>query len=133
MKIDIADIKIIDWQKALEQVDNDKQFLYEIVNDLFVEAEECYLKMKIGLLKNNFTQIYDTAHRIKGTANYLSCEQLSKCAQQLEILTKGLSENPLSHEQKKDIYLECKNWINEYEDAIDRVRDEYNFYFFPRK
>lgn len=103
------------------------------MNDLFVEAQECYRQMLLELMKNNFTKIYDNAHRIKGSAMYLRCEQLKHCAQHIELLSKNVSAQTLTEDQRYTLSVKLREWLTEYDGVIVRLREEYNSYFFGHK
>jgi HPt (histidine-containing phosphotransfer) domain-containing protein len=125
---DITSCKIIDWNLTLENVGDDREFLYEIMNDLFFEANECYQKIMVGLLKNDYKSIFEAAHRIKGTALYLSCDQLSICAKEIEILAKYVFENNMTDTQKHSISANIRKSLAEYNDSLDRLRDEFTHF-----
>lgn len=81
------ELKTVDWEGALRQVNNDSVFLDEVFADLVQEALEAQNDIDTSLTglhgENNgdarcshFTEIRKAAHRIRGSAAYLCCDAL---------------------------------------------------------
>lgn len=77
-----------DYYKALEQADGDSEFLsellYEFLSGLPAQIEELLLNVDA----NDAVSIDENAHRIKGTAKYLSAKALADAAYTLEKMGK---------------------------------------------
>jgi HPt (histidine-containing phosphotransfer) domain-containing protein len=81
------ELKTLDWEGALRQVSDDREFLNEVLDDLIVEAltAQADIEKHIEGLNtavtdetrcSHFSEIRKAAHRIKGSAAYLCCEML---------------------------------------------------------
>ena len=79
----------MDFEKLMKNITNDKDFIIEITYDLLEEAKQCYENMISNIKINNFNQFIMFVHRIKGSALYLNCDELVKCARNLEQLGKN--------------------------------------------
>lgn len=66
----------IDWKEALNQVGNDRDFLNEVLQDLLDEAKTAEDDIATAITAQDFGGVMRAAHRIKGSASYLSCEPL---------------------------------------------------------
>jgi HPt (histidine-containing phosphotransfer) domain-containing protein len=78
-------LKVIDWNLALEQVGGEDDFLGEIVRDLLEEAQQSQDKLEDAIDALNFEQVMHEAHKIKGSASYLHCEELTDISLQLQL------------------------------------------------
>ena len=76
LNFDALSLDIINWDSALIQVSGDKKFLEEILQDLLNEADEANLELREAIKACNFEQVGKEAHKIKGGASYLHCEQI---------------------------------------------------------
>eukprot|EP01039_Chlorochromonas_danica_P006092 gene6092-6709_t len=72
--------EIIDYDKAMEQVGGDVDFLKEVLGDLLQEADEAESQLNTYVKEENADEVRKAAHRIKGSASYLFCERLRKVA-----------------------------------------------------
>ncbi len=79
-----TELKIVDWDEALNQVGGDKEFLHEILNDLVTEIDTAQKDIGEGITNKNFDTIMKAAHRIKGSASYLCCERLREVSFRLQ-------------------------------------------------
>jgi HPt (histidine-containing phosphotransfer) domain-containing protein len=76
----------IDWAKAMETVDSDIDFLNEVIGDLLNEAQTSQEEMEAGIAKSDYSAVSKAAHRVKGSASYLCCENLRKISLALQDL-----------------------------------------------
>ena len=74
------DYEIINWEMALEQCDGDEDFL----NELLLEMQEDVCDMKTVFEVSTDTEIMDIAHKIKGIACNLMCDDLANTCSDLE-------------------------------------------------
>ncbi len=72
----MAEAKVINWEGALEQVAGDEEFLNEVLRDLRAEADTAENDLTKAIAENNLDAVMKAAHRIKGSASYLCCDQL---------------------------------------------------------
>ena len=63
-------------ENALEQVAGDQDFLNEVLADLLIESATAEVELQAAINAKNFDGIMKAAHRIKGSASYLCCDQL---------------------------------------------------------
>ena len=68
--------KVINWEGALEQVAGDEEFLNEVLKDLRTEADTAETDLTTAIESKNLDAVMKAAHRIKGSASYLCCDQL---------------------------------------------------------
>lgn len=80
----------IDWKEALLQVGNDRDFLTEVLGDLKDEAKTAQDDIRKAIGDNNtpmnYGDVMRAAHRIKGSASYLSCGPLKDISYELQQL-----------------------------------------------
>lgn len=68
--------QIINWASALEQVADDEDFLKEVLADLITESNTAEEDLADAIKNKNLDGVMKAAHRIKGSASYLCCDQL---------------------------------------------------------
>jgi HPt (histidine-containing phosphotransfer) domain-containing protein len=78
------DFQILNWEEALNQVGGDREFLNEVLQDLFNESEAAEEEISTGIDNKDFSAVQKAAHRIKGSASYLHCEILREISLQLQ-------------------------------------------------
>lgn len=61
----------VDWEKALQAVSDDDEFLQEILDDFIAECNCALDEMEVAFKDSNFTVIMQSAHKIKGSSSYL--------------------------------------------------------------
>jgi HPt (histidine-containing phosphotransfer) domain-containing protein len=119
----------MDFEKIIKNTTDDKDFIIEITYDLLQEAKQCYDDLILNLKINNFNQFIMFAHKIKGSALYLNCNELVKCGKNLEQLGKNVLKinivngvNKISeiNEIKKDI----EHWLDKYDDALHQIKKD---------
>lgn len=74
----------INWDEAMSQVGNDEEFLEEVLQDLLNEAATAETDIAEGIASRNFDGISRAAHRIKGSASYLFCDNLKDVSLKLQ-------------------------------------------------
>ncbi len=75
-------------QEALEEFDNDKEFLSELLNEFVIYVENQIIILRQAIVDNDFEIIKKEAHSIKGGAANIMAKQLSKIAKDLEEIGK---------------------------------------------
>ena len=74
----------IGWAEALDTVNDDKEFLREVLDDLVTELGTAKEEIAAAIKKKDFETIMKSAHRVKGSASYLACHPLKDCAYTLQ-------------------------------------------------
>mmetsp|Transcript_16645 Transcript_16645/g.36927 ORF Transcript_16645/g.36927 Transcript_16645/m.36927 type:complete len:195 (-) Transcript_16645:292-876(-) len=74
----------INWTEAMDQVGGDREFLDEVLQDLLEEARTAEEEIADAIRIEDFSQIMKAAHRIKGSASYLCCEDLKDASLKLQ-------------------------------------------------
>lgn len=117
---------VIDWDKAMEQVGGDVDFLKEVLNDLLNESESAQSDMDAALADKpsaeNFSKIQKAAHRIKGSASYLCCEDLRVVS--LKLQDAGNAASKSTEAEWPDQLTEIKGLFTEYQTAVAILRTE---------
>ena len=113
----------IDWGKAMEQVGEDVEFLEEVLQDLLTEAQTSEEEIAEGIVAQNFEGISKAAHRIKGSASYLHCENLRVVSLELQEcghnahhgkdvnLSAAMSQIKILFERYKKVHQELKDEV----------------------
>lgn len=70
----------------MNQVGDDEEFLEEVLQDLLNEAKTAEDEIAEGIVARNFDVISKAAHRIKGSASYLFCDDLKNVSLSLQDL-----------------------------------------------
>lgn len=78
------ELKVIDWDEAMEQVGGDLEFLNEVLQDLLTESDSAQQEIADAIEAKDFDAIMKAAHRIKGSASYLCCEALKDISLRLQ-------------------------------------------------
>jgi HPt (histidine-containing phosphotransfer) domain-containing protein len=84
----------IDWKEALNQVGGDHDFLKEVLQDLLEEAKTAEDDIGGAIQNRDFGGVMRAAHRIKGSASYLSCDPLRDISYSLQQSGHDGEENP---------------------------------------
>mmetsp|Transcript_29566 Transcript_29566/g.64845 ORF Transcript_29566/g.64845 Transcript_29566/m.64845 type:complete len:115 (+) Transcript_29566:59-403(+) len=77
-------MEYINWSEAMETVNDDKEFLKEVLDDLVTELETAKEEISAAIKRKDFESIMKSAHRVKGSASYLACHPLKDCAFKLQ-------------------------------------------------
>jgi HPt (histidine-containing phosphotransfer) domain-containing protein len=80
---------IINWTTATEQVGGDRAFLQEVIDDLLTEARAAQSEISTAIEAKDFEGVRHAAHRIKGSASYLSCDELQDISLQLQDVSRA--------------------------------------------
>lgn len=70
----------------MNKVGDDEEFLEEVLQDLLNEAQTAEEEIAEGIIAHNFDGISKAAHRIKGSASYLFCDNLKNVSLALQDL-----------------------------------------------
>lgn len=71
---------VIDWTQAEEQVRGDLAFLAEVLGDMLQEADQALGLIRNGIETRQFLVCMKAAHQLKGSASYLYCGDVLRCA-----------------------------------------------------
>ena len=71
-------------KKAIEQCDNDEEFMHEMVGLFRDDLQECIELLTSAFKENNFKELKELSHRIKGQAATLAANDLFEKSKSLE-------------------------------------------------
>lgn len=74
----------IDWESAMEQCGDDKDFLVEMLHELKNELLTNKPKLEIAVDKKDFKEIVEISHLIKGSSGTLMCSEIATSMADLE-------------------------------------------------
>jgi HPt (histidine-containing phosphotransfer) domain-containing protein len=98
---------------------DDRSFIEEILTDFFVELHAAMHDFQdIIDRRDSFADIKQTAHKIKGSASYLSCEKIEKSAELLESLGKQGMSNP-----SKSLWDDIESEYNHFRNCFYSLKD----------
>mmetsp|Transcript_75326 Transcript_75326/g.147827 ORF Transcript_75326/g.147827 Transcript_75326/m.147827 type:complete len:127 (+) Transcript_75326:70-450(+) len=101
----------INWNEAMKYVDGDQEFLDEVLQDLLKEADAAEDDINDGLARNDFYKIGKAAHKVKGSALYLSCENIARVSKYMQNWGDDADKDPsLRTEYKKKIIAAFEEW-----------------------
>jgi CheY-like chemotaxis protein len=83
-KVD-ASLPLIDWELALETVDNDRELLSEIYDAVFIEIPPLLEKLSLAIEHQDTETIQRAAHSIKGGASGLAAIRTQQAAAAIEV------------------------------------------------
>ena len=83
----------IDYNTALDEFDNDKEFLDEVIYEFLKTVGNQIKQIEIAINAEDYGIIQKEAHSIKGGASNLMTDNLSKSAHELEIIGKAKDSN----------------------------------------
>jgi len=109
----------IDWKEALKQVGDDRDFLNEVLSDLMEEAKTAEDDILDAINKEDYGGVMRAAHRIKGSASYLSCEPLKEISYTLQQSGHEGEEG----KAKPELLSRIKNEYNEFKDRLKELRE----------
>lgn len=111
----------MDWRAIKDSVQCDEDFLLEISNDLIDETENAYIEMKKAILKNDINSIFKLAHKVKGTAKYVYCAELSTVCERIQKNAK----DPMTRETIEDLAI----LLEDYNKVLTKLKLEVSNYF----
>ena len=79
-----TDFPPIDMDQALEEFDNDQEFLREVIFDFLQNLKQQITIMRRAIGANDLKTLKQEAHAIKGGAANLTAGKLTKAARELE-------------------------------------------------
>jgi HPt (histidine-containing phosphotransfer) domain-containing protein len=77
-------LPLIDWELALETVDNDRELLSEIYDAVFIEIPPLLEKLSLAIEHQDTETIQRAAHSIKGGASGLAAIRTQQAAAAIE-------------------------------------------------
>jgi HPt (histidine-containing phosphotransfer) domain-containing protein len=113
----------IDWAKAMETVDSDIDFLNEVIGDLLNEAQTSQEEIEAGIAKPDYSAVSKAAHRVKGSASYLCCENLRQVSLSLQDLGTAAHASP-----SPSTVNEIKSLFEKYKDCVVELRKEVEYH-----
>lgn len=124
--------EVVNWEKVLEQVQGDEEFLIEVLGDLLKEARESEVEIAEGIEKRDWDCVSKAAHRVKGSSAYLNCEQMRVCSSNLQ----NLGHDALAAaatEKIDEIARSIISWFAEYRESVNRVESAIKERYGDRK
>ena len=106
----------IDLESALDRTGNDEEFLYELINIYVEDYEEKKHELKTAIEEENYSQIQEIGHSLKGSSANLSLTYMQ--AASLEMEMSGREKNI---EQAKEV---LKKLETEFEVVKDYFADK---------
>ena len=102
----------IDFEKALKEFENDKDFLTEVLEEFIRTVGEQIPKIRQALVSKDADTLKQEAHSIKGGAANLTARELSEAAGALEDIgkTAHFGDGPRAFEAFEQAYLRLKNY-----------------------
>lgn len=123
----------IDWKEALKQVGDDRDFLDEVLRDLMEEAKTAEDDILDAINRKDYGGVMRAAHRIKGSASYLSCEPLKNISYTLqqsghEVEEGKVDEDGNINEGGKVVNLleKIKSEYSEFKERLKELREAVN-------
>jgi HPt (histidine-containing phosphotransfer) domain-containing protein len=111
---------LINWREALETVNDDKEFLQEVLEDLVTELCTAKEEITAAVKRKDFESIMKAAHRVKGSASYLACHPLKDCAFNLQQMGhNGSSDADL--EEIIDEFTKFKKLVEDTEEEMKNM------------
>lgn len=106
----------IDWSKALETVDGDRELLRDVLIAVIDENRELLEQMKTGAAEGKPEELKIAAHTFKSSTRMLGSEEVGQTAEEIE---------QLGHDGVTD---KAEDKIRRLEDQWQLVRDEIQQY-----
>jgi len=102
----------IDFEKALKEFENDRDFLTEVLEEFIRTVGEQIPKIRQALASKDAETLKQEAHSIKGGAANLTARELSEAAGVLEDIgkTEHFEDGPEAFEAFEQSYLGLKNY-----------------------
>jgi len=129
INIDTGD-NFINWNDALEQCDDDVDFLRELLADLRDEMmsqlkkmAKCFTETGKCLHSEEYHCLEMGAHAIKGAASNLMCEHLRQGADNLE-RSAGKARDA-KEKVTEDMHLEVEEYFNELRSIAEAYRNRF--------
>jgi HPt (histidine-containing phosphotransfer) domain-containing protein len=82
-----------DYAEALERLDNDEEFLLELLNELVDQIDESLPDLKSAIEEKDHDSLRAVAHSIKGAAANLNVNEMAEVYFELEKLGRDGSTN----------------------------------------
>lgn len=115
----------VDWDRVMEQVGGDRDFLDEVLQDLMNEAKSSEAEMRTGIAEKDFLKIGKAAHKIKGSASYLYCEDLKDVSLVLQDLGYlGAQDDSDKPQILENIKQQFEIWKVRFEELRNELADK---------
>lgn len=106
--------EVMNITKAIEQCDNDEEFMREMVELFREDLQECIDLLDKAFHENDLTQLKELSHRIKGQAATLAAEDLLKISRSIEHASS-------CGDVRKDDYVKLVDAINVFLDKTSNM------------
>jgi HPt (histidine-containing phosphotransfer) domain-containing protein len=83
--------KLIDLDVAVERLGGDREFLFELLNEMVGQLDETIENLETAISASEYTDVRSIAHGMKGAASNLGADRITDYFKELE--DKGASEN----------------------------------------
>ncbi len=80
----MSELKLIDWDDALEGTGNDQELLHDILDAYLGEAPQLMKKIRSAIDQQNAANLHIAAHTLKGALRSIGAAAVSELAYQLE-------------------------------------------------
>ena len=108
----------------MNQVGGDEEFLEEVLQDLLGEALTAQTDIAEGISTKNFDGISRAAHRIKGSASYLYCDNLKDVSLHLQDAgNRGHQKEGNPDKIMADIVSLFETYKKNYQELVQAVKD----------
>ncbi|MCK5313196.1 MAG: response regulator, partial [Desulfobacteraceae bacterium] len=108
----------IDFNVALSEFENDKEFLLEVIQEFIKSVDKQLLKIREAIIKKDALTIEKEAHSIKGGAANLTAYALSEIAHELENIGTSQESGAMDIERSSRVFeslekefLKIKNFV----------------------
>ncbi|PKP57109.1 hypothetical protein CVT91_11420 [Candidatus Atribacteria bacterium HGW-Atribacteria-1] len=110
---------VFEWDKALEMVDGDKEFLKELVEIFISDYPQKLTKIYQAIKEKDFKAISEAAHSLKGASGNLSLARVYKLSFELEKMAKDRVLKDIGK-----VYQDLKEELEKFKEFTSRPRWE---------
>lgn len=101
---------VVNIDELKEIMDDDMELIQECFAEFLMDYQGLLEEIKTAIAEKDFTNIDNSAHKLKGTLRYLAAEQAASAAQAIE--QAGREQDPDNLDQKMaDLESECQKVI----------------------
>jgi FOG: HPt domain len=103
----------------MNQVGGDREFLDEVIQDLLNEATAAEREIGDAIRARDYATVMKAAHRVKGSASYLCCDELMKVSKELQD-----AGHDATKPGAKDLHEPIEDLFRDYKKALDELKRE---------
>ena len=122
-------LRNIDWNEAIAHTNNNPEFLIDVLTELFDESREAEYKITHAIANRDYYTVHRVAHKIKGSALYLTCDKLYFYSVRL-VETAILAERSCEDDRVLD---DVNAYFDKYRESIQDLVDEFIAWIEDRK